>query len=460
MTDFSVSSLRALFDEHQKRTLADFFRFLQFASVSTDPQYKTDILACSSWLADYLKKSGLSVETWETPGYPVIYAEWLGAGPNKPTVVLYGHYDVQPVDPIELWESPPFEPTVRDGEVYARGAVDNKGQCFYFISLIKTLLERDKKLPLNIKIVIEGEEETGSGGLAHILPERAKELSCDHVVIVDVGIHDMSEPSVTIGVRGICALEVIVTGSHVDLHSGTFGGVVYNPNRALVEMLAKLWDDQGKILVPGFYDDVTQLKPEMRNAIDFSIDLSNHERALGFKAIGGERSFSAIESGWIRPTLELNGVSGGYAGPGFKTVIPAKAIAKISCRLVPNQEPEKIVPLVSEYLKKLCPTGLDVEVVVRQGRGSPLWTDPNSPVVNAAARAVSDVFGKPCKKILEGASIPIVADFAQVTKGDVVLLGYILPGDQLHAPNEHFGLDRFKLGFVTIGRMLAILAEQ
>lgn len=455
----SVATLLEAFDRSSDTLQEEFFEFLRLQSVSSEPGYKAQVRACADWVVEYLEDAGLKVELWETSGYPVVFASWLEAGPEKPTVLIYNHYDVQPVDPIELWHSDPFEPTIRDGEVFARGAEDNKGQCFYVISAIRELLRRDGTLPVNVKLCIEGEEETGSSGLAGILATRKAALAADHLFVVDLGIHAPESPALTLGVRGIATMSVEIIGSNSDLHSGTHGGIVYNPNRAMVELLAKLYDDEGRVTVPGFYADVVTPTADELAKLDFHFDESEYEAMFGAKAVGGETNYSALQSAWIRPTLEINGIGGGYTGEGFKTVIPARTIAKLSVRLVPNQDPVKIAAAVERFLKGNVPLGVELKVEINPGVGKAVRSSPNSKAVVASAAVYSAVFNKPCQFILSGGSIPIVPGLAEAAEAEVVMMGYGLPDDNIHAPNEHFGMDRVRRGFATMGAILELLGS-
>ncbi len=451
--------LDEMFEKHRAEILDNYFQFLRFESISSEQQYSTQVESCAMWLSSYLKSSGFEVEYWKTSGHPTIFAHWLHAGADRPTVLIYNHYDVQPVDPVELWESPPFDPTLRDNQIFARGAQDNKGQCFYVLSALKYLLKEYGSLPVNIKLCIEGEEECGSAGLAGLLKEKQQELKAEYLFIVDVGLREPNLPAVTLGLRGIVTMTALFVGSNTDLHSGSHGGVACNPNHALVEVLAKLHDSEGQVLVPGFYDKVAALDKRAIAKINTSFDPSSYEQLFGAKPFGGEKKYSPLESAWLRPTLEINGVGGGYTGDGFKTVIPAHAVAKLSSRLVPHQEPAEIAELIAVYIKQITPRGIHVEVSINSGGGKGVRTDPDSRVVKAVAQAYSEVFEKPCDFILEGASIPIVPELSTAAGAEVVLMGYGLSTDKIHAPNEHFGLDRFQKGFVTIGRALQILGS-
>jgi acetylornithine deacetylase/succinyl-diaminopimelate desuccinylase-like protein len=445
-----TSSLKSYFQKNNKQIIDDYLEFLRFQSISTDPAYTPQVLACADWLTQYLTKMGFEVQQWPTSGHPTIFASYLKAGPEKPTFLIYNHYDVQPVDPLEEWETPPFEPTIRNGQVYARGAQDNKGQCFYTIQALKALIELNGTLPINIKLIIEGEEETGSNGLAEILQQRQNQLKADYLAIVDVGIPGPTEPTLTLGLRGLVTLDVHLQGSKTDLHSGCHGGVAYNPIHALVELLSKLRNSSGKITVPGFYDDVLPMDEQERQQLNLEFDVKKYETMFGIKPTGGEKAFSPAERNWLRPTLEINGVSGGYAGAGFKTVIPAKAHAKISCRLAPNQDPKKIGALVANFLKENAPEGIVVDAQVRPGGGFATRAKASSIVAQAFAKAYSEVFGKTCEYIFEGASIPIVPELSAASGSEVVMLGLGLADDQIHAPNEHFGLDRIEKGFLIM----------
>lgn len=454
----TIVSIRSLIEKHKDKFLEDYFTFLRFPSVSSEPEYKHQVVECAHWVKNYLQEIGFEVEQWPTKGHPVIYANYLKAGSDKPTLLIYDHYDVQPVDPIGEWISPPFQPTQRNGEIYARGAQDNKGQCFYVFQALKLYLEHHGSFPLNIKLCIEGEEEMGSQGLSHLLSQKKQELKADYLAIVDLGLHDPQIPAVTLGTRGLVTLEVEVQGSNIDLHSGSHGGIVPNPIHVLVSLLESLRDHNGRIKVPEFYDDVVEMHAKERALFSFHFDMSDYQQKTGAYPVGGEKEYSVLERAWIRPTLEINGIHGGYTGKGFKTVIPAKAFAKISCRLVPNQDPQKIGNLVANYLRANAPHGVQVSVQVHSGGGKAVRINPSAKIVKAFSNAFQDVFGVPCEFILEGASIPIVAELAQVSGGEVIMLGLGLTTDQIHAPNEHFGIDRLVKGTLIMARAIELLA--
>ncbi|MFZ0566130.1 MAG: dipeptidase [Chlamydiales bacterium] len=448
-----IEKLKKLFAEKKETIFHDFFTFLRFKSISTDSSYLEESKKCADWLAQYLEQSGLNVEQWETCKVPVLFATDPFASQEKKTLLIYCHYDVQPIDPIEEWLSDPFEPTLRDGEIYARGASDNKGQCFYTIWALRILIKELGQLPVNIKFIIEGEEESGSTGLSRILNEKKEALKADYLLIVDCGLEKADTPAITLGARGLVLLELSVQEAPFDLHSGMMGGVAYNPNRALVEMLAKLHTETGRVAVEGFYDDVIEISEEERKHLSFN---PKDQQDFGFEPTGMEKGFSPQEACWLRPTLEINGMSGGYAGPGFKTVIPAKAKAKISCRLVPNQDPYHVASLVRDFLIARTPKGLKTEIEIPASSGKGFRSSPNCYLAEIMAKSYSDVFQKPCQKTLTGGTIPIAVELGHIIEAEPILVGVALPGDRVHSPNEHFGIDRFEKGFLTICHALEL----
>jgi len=449
----TINGFKQWFQQHKEAIFRDFKTFLRFKSVATDPQYKEETRKTAEWLIKYLQGIGLDAELWETPGHPCVFASHMKAGSSRPTVLIYHHYDVQPADPFELWDSPPFEPVIKNNNIYARGAQDNKGQCFYSMCALKAFLALCKECKVNIKVFIEGEEESGGSGTFAIVKEKKKQLKADYLLIVDSGIPAPNEPAILLGMRGILAMNIECRNSKTDLHSGMVGGIALNPNRALVSALAKLWDEQGKVTVPGFYDDVEELSSEDRARLDQHFDIEEYKKNFGIKTFKGEQGFSLLESNWIRPVLELNGIGGGYTGAGFKTVIPAVATAKISCRLVPHQNPEKIQKSIESFLREHLPKEMDVRIDFHQG--APAFRSSfDSPIVKMAAKAYEEVFGKKCRFMLCGASIPIVVELQKASGAETALIGVGLPDDDIHAPNEHFGLDRFELGFLIMARIL------
>ena len=451
-----ISKTNEYFTSNSKAILDEYYEYLRFKSISTDLSYQEEVKACATWVANYLKDTGFTVhQIKEGDGHPCIIAERI-SNPSAKTVLFYGHYDVQPVDPIELWASDPFTPTLRDGEVYARGAQDNKGQSFYVMRTLKTLKELNK-LPqnLNIKLLIEGEEECGSKSLPLIIEKYKDLLKADYLYIVDCGSLAIEQPAITLGCRGIVTMTVTFSGSNSDLHSGEHGGIAYNPLHALVEILNKIrCGTTGKILIPGFYDKVSDLDPSEKSKIALDFDMKFYEGMFDAQATGGEKEFSSLESAWIRPTLEINGISGGYAGVGFKTVIPAKAVAKISCRLVPNQDPEEIAKIVTEHLRSICPKEIKIEFSDLSTNGRPIRNTANSKLHKITSQAITEATGYNCINILSGGSIPITALLAEKTGAEALFIGYGLPGDQMHAPNEHFGVDRLKIGHATIAAII------
>lgn len=458
-TSTPFTTLRQYFTAHHDAILSDYFAYLRFPSISSEASYAGDVASCASWVASYLTASGFTAELWPSAGHPVVFASHCHAGADKPTILLYGHYDVQPVDPLELWHSPPFTPTLKDGVVYARGAQDNKGQSFYTFLALRALKELTGSLPLNIKVLIEGEEECGSRNLPKLLEERKSRLAADALAIVDMGIPGADIPAVTLGCRGLVALEIHVHGSTTDLHSGTHGGIVYNPNHAIIELLGRLRASDGTIAIPGFYDDVADVPESIRQHLYLHFDAERYYETFGAVPTGGEQSLAPLERACLRPTLEINGISGGYTGTGFKTVIPAVASAKISCRLVPNQDPHKIGNLVADFLTHHAPPGIEVKVEILPGGGAAVRAAAGSAVVKAFHSAYSELFGTTCQYVFEGGSIPIVPALADAAGGDVVLVGTGLNDDNIHAPNEHFSIDRLEKGFLLICRALELLAQ-
>lgn len=458
-TQTELEVLKDLFAKNKEAAIKDYYTYLQYQSISSEPAFRDQVLACADWVAAYLKNIGFEVEKWPTSGHPTIFAKYEKAGPSQPTLLIYNHYDVQPVDPLDLWETPPFEPTVRKGQVFARGAQDNKGQCFYVMLALKTLMEHNGSLPINIKLCIEGEEECGSAGLSGILQKKKKELKADYLAIVDLGMPKPNKPAVTLGIRGLVTMDVEVTGSNIDLHSGSHGGIAFNPIHALVKLLDSVRDEDGWLTIPGFYDDVLPLPEEDKKHVSFDFDHDEYEKTFGAYATGGDQNYSPLERNWTQPTFEVNGINGGYTGTGFKTVIPAKAYAKVSCRLVPNQDAQKIGKLVASYLEENASDGTKVAVHIHPGGGNAVRADVNSEAVKAFAAAYREIFQTPCEYIYSGATIPVVTELAAASGAEVVMVGLGLPDDCIHAPNEHFGLDRIENGFLSIARAIQLLKK-
>jgi acetylornithine deacetylase/succinyl-diaminopimelate desuccinylase-like protein len=446
-----MTQLSDYVSQHHQQNVEELKELLRIPSVSSISQHKEDIQKAANWIAHKLEGIGLEhVEIVQTKGHPIIYGDWLHQE-NAPTVLVYGHYDVQPVDPVHLWETPPFEPTIRDEKIYARGATDDKGQTFLHIKAVETLLALNEKLPVNVKFCIEGEEEIGSPNLPGYLEENKEKLACDVVVISDSDMWDRGVPAITYSLRGLCALEFTLKTANSDLHSGMFGGGVQNANHLLVQLLSTLHDENGKVNIDHFYDDVellTEFEKEQIKALGF--DEEKLKKQLGLTELtGGENNFPYPEKISSRPTLEINGLWGGFQGEGTKTVIPNEAHAKITCRLVHNQDPKKIQALIKKHLEEHAPKGCTLEVTL-QDTGNPFLTPIDSPMIQKAAEAYEDVYGRSPVYKREGGSIPIVSDFNQSLNAPVVLMGFGLPDENLHAPNEHFNLENFDKGILTI----------
>jgi acetylornithine deacetylase/succinyl-diaminopimelate desuccinylase-like protein len=426
--------------------LEDFYTFLRFPSVSTDDNYSEQVSECAHWLVEKLTGIGLKSELVPTPGHPVVWAR----NPHQEgrrTVLIYGHYDVQPPDPLELWNSPPFDPVLKDGYVFARGATDNKGQILSHILGVQETIERTRELPVNLHFVIEGEEEIGSGNLGNFLHQHRSELGCDVVVVSDTGMIAPHTPTLSYGLRGVAALELKVTGAKIDLHSGIYGGAVANSATALAQLLATLHDCKGHIAIAGFYDDVAPLEDWEREAwkkLPIEVD-GEVLKETGAPMLFGEAGFSTLERIWARPTAEINGVGGGYQGQGTKTVIPSHAMAKLTFRLVPNQKPDEIIALAKKHLEKNLPPGVTLEMT--GGHNGPWYlTDPHDRFGQAAQRALQKAFNAEVALIREGGSIPIVSDFRNVLGVETLLLGLALPGCRAHSPNENFPLENLDAG--------------
>jgi acetylornithine deacetylase/succinyl-diaminopimelate desuccinylase-like protein len=434
---------------NKERFLEELFELLRIPSVSADPAFKNDVVKTADVVANSLKKAGADkVEICETAGYPIVYAEKI-IDTSKPTILVYGHYDVQPADPLDLWHSKPFEPVVKNDKIYARGACDDKGQMFMHVKAFEAMMQTDS-LPCNVKFMIEGEEEVGSTNLGIFVNQNVDKLKADIILISDTGIIANDIPSITVGLRGLSYVEVEVTGPNRDLHSGLYGGAVANPINILCEMIAQLKNDKNQITIPGFYDDVEILSSEERAEMAKApFNLDAYKKALDLSDIHGEDGYSTNERTSIRPTLDVNGIWGGYTGEGAKTVIASKAYAKISMRLVPHQNSDKITALFSDYFSKIAPPSVKVKVSPHHG-GEPVVTPSNSNAYKAASMAMEKTFGKKPVPVRSGGSIPIVAMFKSVLGLDSVLLGFGLDSDAIHSPNESYGLFNFYKGIETI----------
>jgi acetylornithine deacetylase/succinyl-diaminopimelate desuccinylase-like protein len=436
-------------EKNQSRYLDELKQLIAIPSVSTNPENKPDIESCAQWVANHLKIVGMNnVQIFPTAGHPVVYAEWLGA-PGKPTLLLYGHYDVQPVDPLNLWTSPPFEATIRGENLYARGSADDKGQVFIHLKSIEAFMNNGGKLPINLKVIIEGEEEIGSEHLAPFIKDHKELLKADLVIISDTSMFAKGVPSVCYGLRGLSYMQIDLTGPNKDLHSGSFGGSVHNPIQALSEIIAQLHDKHGRITIPGFYRDVLKLTAKERAAYKkLPWNDKTYAKSLGLQHLYGEKGFTSLERLWARPTLECNGIWGGFTGEGAKTVLPSKASAKISMRLVPNQKADKIAKLFQNYVRKIAPKTVKVDVRYLHG-GEAAITPIESPGVRTAVSALEKGFGKKPLYQREGGSIPIVIQFKQLLGLDTVLLGFGLPDENAHAPDEFINLENFFGGIRT-----------
>jgi acetylornithine deacetylase/succinyl-diaminopimelate desuccinylase-like protein len=450
-----MQNVQTYIESNRQRFLEELLDLLRLPSVSADPAFKNDVERTAEFVADSLRKAGADqVEIVPTAGHPVVYGEKI-IDPALPTVLVYGHYDVQPPDPIALWESGPFDPVVRstpqhpEGAIFARGAADDKGQFFMHVKAFEAMLTTDS-LPCNVKFMIEGEEEVGSAHLGEFLESRKSALHCDVILISDTSMIGPDTPSITVGLRGLSYVEVEVTGPNRDLHSGIYGGAVANPVNILAKMIASLHDENNHITIPGFYDDVLAVSPAERSAMNAApFDETEYKRDLDIRMVHGEAGFTTLERASIRPTLDVNGIWGGYTGEGAKTVLPSKANAKISMRLVPNQDPDKITALFAGYFQTLAPPSVQVKVSFHHG-GYPVVTPTDTPEYQAAHKAMEKTFGKAPIPQRGGGSIPIVALFEKVLGVKSVLMGFGLDSDNIHSPNEKYGLANFYKGIDTI----------
>lgn len=442
---------------NREQAQAELFDLLRIPSVSADPAYREDVRRAGEWVRAKLEGMGFTARLDETPLHPVVYAERM-VDPSKPTVMIYGHYDVQPEAPADEWKTPPFEPTVRDGRIYARGSTDDKGQAFANIKGVELLLQQGE-LPVNVKFFIEGEEEIGSPSIVPYLQAHKDELKADVIVISDGSRFAKDVPTITYGVRGLSYVEIHVQGANRDLHSGSYGGAAPNPINALCEIIAKLKDEQGRITIPGFYDDVIPLTDDERR-MWASLPHSDQDfmDSIGVKALPGEEGYTTLERIWGRPTLDVNGIWGGYQGEGSKTVIAAKAGAKVSMRLVPGQDPEKITRLIQEYVPTIAPAGVTVEVIDHHG-GQPVKFATDSKAIQAANRALKRVYGRDAAFARTGGSIPIVAAFSEILGTEVLFVDYGLNEDAPHSPNESFAQEDYFNGILTAAYLLEELGK-
>jgi acetylornithine deacetylase/succinyl-diaminopimelate desuccinylase-like protein len=444
-----LKEVTAYIQNNKEKFIDELKDFLKIQSISTLPEHKEAINTAAEFVARKLKAAGISrVNIFKTEGHPIVYGEWLGA-PGKPTVLIYGHYDVQPVDPIELWDHPPFDPIIKNGKIYARGATDDKGQLYMHIKSVEAYFKTAGSLPLNVKFLIEGEEEIGSENLEKFINDNTELLQCNSVLISDTELYEAGVPTLTYGLRGMAYMEVELTGPSQDIHSGSFGGAVANPINVLAEIISKLHNKNGRITIPHFYNSVIKItKRERDNYKRLKFSEKKLAKELGVNELFGEKGFTTLERLWSRPTLDCNGIFGGFTGKGAKTIIPSMATAKISMRLVPNQDPRQIMKGFTKYVKKLAPKS--VKVIVHDLHSAyPVLTPLDDKSAIAASKAMEKAFGKKTVYVRDGGSIPIVTVFTKKLKAPTVLMGMGLNSENLHSPNEHFDLTHFQLGIIS-----------
>ena len=439
------SDLEDFLGRNDSRIHEELFDFLRIPSVSAKSDHSAHTRRAADWVKSALDKIGVPATIYQTAGFPVVVGEWRNA-PGAPTVLIYGHYDVQPAEPLGLWTSPPFEPAVRDGKIFARGSVDDKGQLFLHIKALEAHLATRKKLPVNVVVIAEGEEEIGSEHLAQFVEEQKELLRADAVVISDSAMFAPGLPSILSSLRGLAYFEINVQGPAGDLHSGSYGGAVVNPAMALARILSTFHDGNGRIAIPGFYDEVREWDPKIREQMRLlPFDDTTLMKETGVDALGGEKGYTTLEKLWIRPTCEVNGLLSGYTGEGAKTVLPAQAMAKVSCRLVPDQDPARIEKLMKAHVASVAPKGVRIDVRHLHG-GRPWAAEVSGPLFDAARKALRSAFGRDPVIVGEGGSIPVVGDFETILGAPVLLVGFGLPGENAHAPNEWMGEESFRLG--------------
>ncbi len=448
--------LDAFFVANDARIRNELFDLLRIPSVSARSEHNADTASAAQWVADNMSNAGLRATVHATAGHPIVIGEWRGAGPDAPTVLIYGHYDVQPAEPLDLWDSPPFEPTIRAGKLFARGAVDDKGQLFVHMKALEAHLKVRGSLPVNVVVLAEGEEEVGSDHLAEFIESHKAELACGAVVISDSAMFGPGLPSILSSLRGLAYFQIEVIGPATDLHSGSYGGAVVNPAMALARILAGMHDVDGHVTIPGFYDKVRDWGEKARREMKaLPFDDQQFRAETGAPALGGEKGFTTLERIWMRPTCEVNGLLSGYTGEGAKTVLPSRAMAKVSCRLVPDQDPREIESLMKAHVERVAPDGATVTVRALHG-GKPWRAQLDGPLYDAARTALTAAFGTPPVITGEGGSIPVVDDFQRILGAPVLLMGFGLPGENAHAPNEWISVDNFTRGL----RAVAVLYEE
>jgi acetylornithine deacetylase/succinyl-diaminopimelate desuccinylase-like protein len=455
-----VNNVIDFINVNRERYLDELKAFLAIPSISALPQHAGDVKRCAEWCADEMRRIGMqNVRLVETPGNPVVYGDWLGA-PGAPTILFYGHYDVQPVDPLEPWESPPFEATIRDGEIFARGSADDKGQVFMHFKAIEAHLKQNGSLPVNMKIILEGEEEVGSVNLDNFIRDHKGELGADVVVISDSPMFARGVPSICYGLRGLVYFQIDLRGSNTDLHSGSFGGAVANPAFVLSQVIAQMKDRGGRIKIPGFYDDVVPLREEERKEwAALPYNEKKFKKDFGAPKLFGETGYTTLERTWARPTFEVNGLLSGFTGEGAKTVLPAVAMAKVSMRLVPNQMPDKIAELFEAHLRDVTPKTVELKITRMHG-GKPWMTSYDNPFVQAAGRAIERGFGRKPVFTREGGSIPVVSTFQEELGLPSVLFGVGLPDENAHAPNEKLDVANFHGGIISSAYLYEEIAKR
>lgn len=451
-------AIEAWLAQHDQRLHDDLFEFLRIPSVSARSEHKADVARAAQWVHGHLARLGFTTETIATPGHPVVLGEWRKAPRGAPTVLVYGHYDVQPPEPLELWTSPAFEPAVRGGNIYARGAVDDKGQLWLHIAALEAHLAARGTLPVNVIVLAEGEEEVGSEHLAPFIERHRERLKCDAVVISDSTMFAPGIPSILSSLRGLAYFEITVTGPNSDLHSGMYGGAVVNPATALARIIASFHDAEGRVAIPGFLDAVRPFPDAVRAGMrELPFDEDGFKRHLDVRALGGEPGYTTLEKLWTRPTCEVNGLLSGYTGEGAKTVLPGRAMAKVSCRLVPDQDPGTIGALMEAHVRAVAPPGVTVTVTALHG-GAPWRADLAGPLYDAASRALESAFGRRPVITGEGGSIPVVGDFERLLHAPVLLVGFGLPGENAHAPDEWISQENFRRGMRAIAALWDELA--
>jgi len=455
-----VSDALTFIEDNRARFREELYDFLRIPSISAKSEYNDETRQSAEWLAARMQEAGLEVEVMVTEGHPVVLGEWRGAGADAPTALIYGHYDVQPPEPLDLWDSPPFEPTERDGRIYARGSADDKGQLYMHVKALEAHLATSGSLPVNVLVLAEGEEEVGSPNLVPFVDANAERLACDLVVISDTGMFAEGLPSLLFSLRGLAYFEIHVSGARSDLHSGEYGGSVLNPGNALSQIIASLHDAQGRVAIPGFYDDVVAWDTETRKQIAVLPHSDDEFReALDVVALVGEQGFSTLERLWIRPSCDVNGMLCGYTDEGAKTVLPNHAMAKVSFRLVPDQTDQKVKDLLEAHLQTVTPEGVTVQLIELHG-GRPWKASIEGPYFEAAAEALEEAFGKKPVPIGGGGSIPIVVEFEERLEAPALLLGFSLPGCNLHAPNEWLSVENFEKGIGALVRLYGNLGAR